>query len=675
VAAEHSVGPVSAGSAAPVMVRGADRTPGDRRFAGLAAGLAAATAIEVLLAAGLSVQQGLSLAYLLEGHEVSATVVGVAFGSVGTAVVWRQPRHRLGWLFVLVSQLLCLSEVGARYGSVKPSLPLSGLAAYAGNVLWVPAMGIGVGLLTLLFPDGRPQPRMRPAVWIVAAACTAGSAAYMLAEIGPAYRAGGRSAVSSSLLIIAGGCLFICLGGGLAGAVGLALKLRRVVGPDRVKIAWFFAAFLLAVLTSVLPVPSVVQLAGVASVPIALGAAMYQEGLYSADRALSRALVHVLLTVLLTALIGGVVGLAAYGFGGADIATFAVAVALAIGLLPAHTIVERGVDRFLYGPPRGPYAMLTQLENRVAGADDVDAMLPDIAKLVVEGVGLGSVRMYLGTDPVPAATHGHPSSAETVLELRRGEEHIGQVIVTPLPGSQLDVHQHRLLADLAAPLTSAAHAARLTHQLRRSRDELARIADTERHRMRRDLHDGLGPALAGLSLGLQAALDSARGTSVEPLLSRLDQEMRATTDDVRRLTASIPPTDLDMYGLVEAVRRRARSLSDRRLRIDTHICAELPALPPDVELAAYRIITEALTNTARHAGANRCLVTIAPSDERLEITVTDDGQGLPSTLTWGLGMHSMQERTTELGGSFHLGAPPTTSGTLIHASLPFRAAT
>ena len=123
------------------------------------------------------------------------------------------------------------------------------------------------------------------------------------------------------------------------------------------------------------------------------------------------------------------------------------------------------------------------------------------------------------------------------------------MIVTPRPGRQLDVHQHRLLADLAAPLTNAAHAARLTHELRRSRDELSRVADTERHRMRRDLHDGLGPALAGLSLGLQAALDSAHGTSLEPLLSRLDQEMRATTDDLRRLTASIPPTDLDVYGL------------------------------------------------------------------------------------------------------------------------------
>ena len=144
------------------------------------------------MAAALAVQQGLTFAYLLEGHEVSAAVVGVAFGAVGAAVVWRQPRHRLGWLFILISQLLCLSEVGARYGSVSPPLPLSGLATWAGNVLWVPAMAISVGLLTLLFPDGRPRPRLRPVVWIAVAACVVGSAALMLVEAGRAYSGVGR---------------------------------------------------------------------------------------------------------------------------------------------------------------------------------------------------------------------------------------------------------------------------------------------------------------------------------------------------------------------------------------------------------------------------------------------------------------------------------------------------
>ena len=176
----------------------------------------------------------------------------------------------------------------------------------------------------------------------------------MLAEAGRAYPVLVGPAVSSTLLIVGAGCLFVCLGAGLVGAAELGLRLRRVAGPERVRIAWFFAAFLVAVLTSVLPVPPVVQLVGVASVPIALGVAMYQGGLYSADRALSRTLVHVVLTVVLTALIGAIVGLAAYGMGGTGIAALAVAAALAVGLRPAHTIVQRGVDRFLYGPPREP---------------------------------------------------------------------------------------------------------------------------------------------------------------------------------------------------------------------------------------------------------------------------------------------------------------------------------
>ena len=118
---------MSADPRASSTVGGAEGMPGGRRWAGLGAGLAAAAVIEVSVAAVLAVQQGLTFAYLLEGHEVSAAVVGVAFGAVGAAVVWRQPRHRLGWLFILVSQLLCLSGVGARYGSVSPPLPLSGV--------------------------------------------------------------------------------------------------------------------------------------------------------------------------------------------------------------------------------------------------------------------------------------------------------------------------------------------------------------------------------------------------------------------------------------------------------------------------------------------------------------------------------------------------------------------
>ena len=675
MAVDPAMEPVSAGPRASSTVSGADWIPAGRWLAGLATGLAAAAVFEVLAAAALAVQQGLTFAYLLEGHEVSAAVVGVAFGAVGAAVVWWQPRHRLGWLFILVSQLLCLSEVGARYGSVSPPLPLSGLAMWAGNVLWVPAMAISVGLLTLLFPDGRPGPRLRPVVWIAVAACVVGSVALMLVEAGRATPGLVSSAVSSALLVVGAGCLFICLGAGLVGAGDLGLRMRRLAGPERVRTAWFFAAFLLAVLTSVLPVPPVVQLAGVAAVPIALGVGMYQGGMYAADRALSRTLVSAVLTVVLTALIGAIVGLAAYGMGGTGIAAVAVAAALVVGLRPAHTLAQRGVDRFLYGPPRNPYAMLTRLESRLVGADDVDAMLPDIARLLVEGVGLGSARILLGSDPVPAATYGDPSTPETVLNLRRGEEPIGRVIVTPQSGRRLDDQQHRLLADLAAPLTNAAHAAQLNHELRRSRDELRRVTDTERHRMRRDLHDGLGPALAGLSLGLQAALDSAQGTDLEALLSRLDQEMRATTEDLRRLTASIPPTDLDVYGLTEAVKRRATSLSSGHLRIDTQVGAELPRLRPEVELAAFRIITEALTNTARHSDANHCSVTITPTEQELDITVTDDGQGIPTTPSRGLGIRSMQERAIELGGTFHLGTPPTNSGTRIHATLPLQPAT
>jgi len=99
------------------------------------------------------------------------------------------------------------------------------------------------------------------------------------------------------------------------------------------------------------------------------------------------------------------------------------------------------------------------IESRLVGADEVDSLLPDLAMLVVEGLGLGSARIPVGPDPVPAATYGDRSAPETVLNLCRGEDQVRRLIVTPRPGRQLDAQQHRLLADLAAPLTNAAHAA------------------------------------------------------------------------------------------------------------------------------------------------------------------------------------------------------------------------
>jgi two-component system NarL family sensor kinase len=215
---------------------------------------------------------------------------------------------------------------------------------------------------------------------------------------------------------------------------------------------------------------------------------------------------------------------------------------------------------------------------------------------------------------------------------------------------------------------------RLTHDLRRSRDALAVARDEERHRIRRDLHDGLGPTLAGVALGIGAARRSvaAAAPDTAELLGHLEAEVRESLHDVKRLVADLRPTTLEQLGLVEALRQYAETVTRRsqgtlKVQVDG---SPLPALSTDVEIAAYRIVLEAVTNTTRHARAGQCLIRVSAADGQLRLAVHDDGVGLHATPhRAGLGLRSMAERATELGGSCTVGAAAT-GGTLVTALLP-----
>ncbi|WP_290061622.1 sensor histidine kinase [Amycolatopsis solani] len=195
-----------------------------------------------------------------------------------------------------------------------------------------------------------------------------------------------------------------------------------------------------------------------------------------------------------------------------------------------------------------------------------------------------------------------------------------------------------------------------------------------------DLHDGLGPTLAVAVLGLRAARDLIARDRVAAgeLLGRLEDELFRAITDLRRIVADARPPALDDDGLVQAVRRYAGVLSDRvpaehgPLRVDVEVRGELPALPAEVEVTAYRIIREALVNVARHSGARQCTVTLWPQDGDLHVEIVDDGVGtdgeaLPAV--GGTGLRSMRERAGDLGGGCRI-EPVPSGGTRIAARLP-----
>ncbi len=201
-----------------------------------------------------------------------------------------------------------------------------------------------------------------------------------------------------------------------------------------------------------------------------------------------------------------------------------------------------------------------------------------------------------------------------------------------------------------------------------------RAVDAERARLRCDLHDGLGPLLSGIGLCTRALSDrlGQKGLEAEhALLERIRTEVVNAVAEVRRLVDALPPAAVESHGLVEALRRHTRSAPPAA--VVEIVATELPPLPSALESAAYRIVTEALTNVVRHADAHRVRVTLAAAHGSLLIRVTDDGRGItapdPASPLAGVGLRSMRRRAESLGGTFGIRTAPG-SGTEVTVVLP-----
>ncbi|MGH6945528.1 MAG: sensor histidine kinase, partial [Geminicoccaceae bacterium] len=220
----------------------------------------------------------------------------------------------------------------------------------------------------------------------------------------------------------------------------------------------------------------------------------------------------------------------------------------------------------------------------------------------------------------------------------------------------------------------AAHAVRLAADLQRSRERIVIAREEERRQLRRDLHDGLGPGLAGLAVRIEAARNVLRDdpAATEQTLDELLDQARAAIADIRRVAYGLRPPALDELGLVSALREQALLFGDAHstspLRVRIEAPEPMPSLPAAVEVAAFRIAIEAVTNVARHARATTCVIRITVSD-LFEIEISDDGSGLPPDVRPGVGILSMRERAAELGGTLTLEARPE-RGTCVLARLP-----
>jgi signal transduction histidine kinase len=287
-----------------------------------------------------------------------------------------------------------------------------------------------------------------------------------------------------------------------------------------------------------------------------------------------------------------------------------------------------------------------------------------------------ALELRLGDGWRPAAAYGESPPEIVAFPLTFQGETVGRLLVgTRALGERLSPDDERLLADLARQAGPATHAVALRRALDASRAGLVTAREEERRRLRRDLHDGLGPTLAGLTLGLDTArVRSAGHPELQELLGRLKAETQRAVTDVRRIVYGLRPPALDELGLAGSLREEVGRLQFEAPALTVTLDAPddgLADLPAAVEVACYRIVTEALTNVTRHAQATRCSVRIR-LDHGLDVDVCDDGVGLPQGWRAGVGITSMRERVTELGGALVI-EPGIPHGTRINARLPLPA--
>jgi two-component system NarL family sensor kinase len=616
--------------------------------------------------------------------------------ALGLLVCLRRPGNRVGWLLLangLVLASIALATPYGYYGAVSHpgSLPAANWAVLWNAINW-PGLYVCLMAIAFVFPDGHlPSPRWR---W-VAVATVASYAGLLLgfAFHPPPFPAPFEHvskpipSYPSSLEAVWVPFYLGVLASLFAAAISVRSRLRRAVGAERLQILWFayaallipFALLICAIEGLVFGGPDwltgIIVLAMMIAIPSAVAIGILRYRLFDIELVINRTLVYGTLTVcIVIAYVAIVTGLNAL-ISQSGVAGVLAAGLVAAGVQPLRLRLQRRADRWVYGDRSDPYAALTRLGERLQGTLAPNQVVQTVVDSVAEALRLRYAAIEFDRDGrvETAAAHGEPGKGERRrLPLIYNGEKIASLVVQVPPGRQVTTADERLLVDLAQHAGPAVHAVRLNADLQLSRERLVAAREEERRRLRRDLHDGLGPALAGMALKLDAARNRAGDPDVDEILGELRSETRDAIADVRRVVYELRPPALDELGLVGALREQAARLSGEArgphtLSVTVDAPEAMPPLPAAVEVAAYRIATEALTNVVRHSAASHCVMRVTVNG-RLRIEVTDDGRGLGRSKT-GVGLASMRERAGELGGMCSVGTSPA-GGTLVRADLP-----
>jgi signal transduction histidine kinase len=645
---------------------------------------------------------GLSLDVYAAVSTCIVMAVTLVFLAVGALIFWRKSDK---WIGMLTSLILL---TGGNIGSAAPNVFVTSGPLYLPYQLFlrlvVFAFIIAVAVFLLTFPTGRFAPRWTWAVVLLVVIL------FVSFQVPPPYN------VSDWPGPLFAAELLLTYGSAIAVQV---YRYRRVYTPlQRQQTKWLVFGVAVGLVTVVLSIVAGSLVPGLntpdspyqllnsffidvfrVTIPLSVGIALLRYRLWDIDLLISRALVYGGLTagvigfyVLLVSYLGALLRV-----GETPAISLLVTGLVAVLFQPVRAWLQRGVNWLMYGEREDPYAVLARLGQRLEGTLAPEMVLPTIVETIAQTLKLPSVAIVLTTSQQSsgaildgqsasvanemteiAAAYGTPHPQPVKLPLVYQQEVVGSLLLGARAGETLGSADLRLLADLARQAGVAAYALRLTTDLQRltvdlqqARERLVTAREEERRRLRRDLHDGLGPALASLTFKVDAARNLLRRDPerAETVLLGVTTQVREAIADIRRLVYALRPPALDELGLVPAVCEQVAQHADQGVQIDVDAPECLPSLPAAVEVAAYRIAQEALTNVLRHAHARHCTVCIQVESGALCLEVADDGQGLAVHHRIGIGVQTMHERTAELGGTCTI-SPGPTGGTVVRARLP-----
>lgn len=617
--------------------------------------------------------------------------LGVLYAPLGAMIVARS-RHAVGWAFLAIGWGYTITGAAIAWTVLTVAQPHLPGAAWAAPVLitgWTAGALLSILVLPFLLTPDRPRGWARRVALASLVLVGFASGLRLLIQLpgAPRHPLTGGGRVSEIALAVDGSLIPIYAMLAVAVALAVAFRRRRARPDQRRGLAWLLAAQV-TVAVSYLVFEVGVSLEGrwlligtalLVLAEIMLLASVFvlirRQPAWRVDLAISRTLVGLLLTV--TLVIAYVVAVWALGMvapWGAESSRMLAVAGLALGVLPLRDWLQRQVERLVFGSGADPWVLLERVAQALASGSEDQPQLAGLIDALCRALRLGGAQVSIRGVAVASSGRLDPDDPEDAdralrLDLHQQGHPIGMLRVVPPRGERLDPRTVRLLRQIAGLVAVSAGLEEANRAVEEARTRVVEVREQERRLLRRELHDGIGPALSGTALALAAVpVTSSLSPDDAVLLRRLVEELSRRADDVRQMARVLLPPVLDEGRLGDALTLLAERHSMPRLAIKVD-APDADRLDGPRQVVTYQVAAEALRNAVRHAGARHCLVRLTHlPDGSVALVVRDDGRGIDPDAAPGIGLTSMQERAAELDGTVTVASDE--SGTRVEMVLP-----